>query len=189
MTTKSERVLFIEGTTDPTNGDLRVGFSNLLSQKLSGKMPRIVMGNGVSETMDKFKHAKLIPHKTAIIDLDGKGSSITLGQYDLAKSAKRKLHHVNSSDAVYLMVQKMEAWFLSQPEILNEHFCIKIKAPFDHPSKIENPDLELIRVTKQLKWKSYHKVRDGSRLLAKLDLPRLESVFEDVRDLIARFSL
>ncbi len=149
-------------------------------------MPRIIMGNGVSETMNKFNNAKHVPFKAAVIDLDGKGSSISQGNYDLAKAAKRNLHNIKSDDAVYFMVQQMEAWFLSQPEILKEYFRTEINIPFDHPSKIENPDIELKSMTRHLKSKSYHKVRDGSRLLPKLDLSKLESSFEDVNGLVTK---
>ena len=121
-----------------------------------------------------FKNAQAIPHKAAIIDLDGKGSSIRQGHYDVAKGNKKSLHGITTVDVVYFMVQKMEAWFLSQPEILKEYFGKDFNdIPFDHPSKIENPDTELMRMTQNLKAKSYHKVRDGSRLLGKLDLHNL----------------
>lgn len=46
--------LIVEGTTDTSNGDLRKGFNKLLSKKLSGKMPRIVMGDGKTQAINKF---------------------------------------------------------------------------------------------------------------------------------------
>jgi hypothetical protein len=188
MIGRSNKVLFIEGTADDTNGALRIGFGNLLKQELDGKMPRIIMGNGVSETINHFKN-KQSPQKATLIDLDGKGTNITQGNYDQAKTSKRKLHNLSSSDLVYFMVQKMEAWFLSQPDVLKKYFGKEFnKIPFDHPSKIELPDDILMDLTKELKFKSYHKVRDGSRLLEKLDLSKLKSSFPDVKELVEKLN-
>jgi len=181
----SEKVLFVEGTADDKNGDLRLGFGRLLSQKLFGKMPRIIMGNGISETADKYKNANGFKLKASLIDLDGKGDFVARGEYKEAKQTKMKYHNFKSSDNIYFMVQKMEAWFLSQPEVLRDYFQKDFKKiPFDHPSKIERPDDELRKFTQELKSKSYHKVRDGSRLLQKLNLSKLEATFEDVREMV-----
>ena len=60
MATKKTKVrLFIEGSTDDTNGDLRQGFIGLLRNVpiLTGKMPSIVLGGGVRQTIDKFSNA------------------------------------------------------------------------------------------------------------------------------------
>ncbi|MCD4665211.1 MAG: DUF4276 family protein [Bacteroidales bacterium] len=112
------KVLIIEGTTDTRNGILRQGFHKLLEQKLKGKMPRIVMGDGKNQAIDKFLHS--VNNKTPhlLIDLDGPKSK----RYeDIKKNNLSK-----NSDIVFYMIQEMEAWFLSQPEILDNYYHIKI---------------------------------------------------------------
>ena len=52
------KVLIIEGATDTRNGILRQGFHKLLVQKLEGKMPRIIMGEGKKQSIDKFLNYK-----------------------------------------------------------------------------------------------------------------------------------
>ena len=53
------KVIYIEGTQDLDNGDLRLAFAKLLEKELKGKMPRIVMGNGKGQTVDKFQSTPL----------------------------------------------------------------------------------------------------------------------------------
>ena len=103
MVTKRKKkvFLFIEGTSDDTNGDLRQGFENLLKKELAGKMPSIKLGDGMNQTIAKFSHTK--GGKFLLIDLDGVAETKAerLKQFDLPESK------------TFFMVQAMEAWFLS----------------------------------------------------------------------------
>jgi len=54
-----KKVLIIEGTKDESNGILRQGFNKLLSQKLKGSMPRIIMGEGKTQAIKKFKNYRI----------------------------------------------------------------------------------------------------------------------------------
>ncbi len=51
-------ILFVEGTSDDSNGDLRQGFENLLKKELAGKMPIIKLGDGINQTINKFKNTE-----------------------------------------------------------------------------------------------------------------------------------
>ena len=185
MVRNPKKILFIEGTRNDKNGNLGQGYSLLLRQKLSLKMPHIVMSNGIAEAIDKFKNSNRTNANLLLIDLDGKGDLIRQGDYRQTKIDKRVRHDINSYQYVFFMVQKMEAWFLSQPEILKDVFKKEFKKiPFDHPSKIEQPDEVLMELTRELKSNSYHKVNHGSRLLGKLNLAKLETDFEDVKELV-----
>lgn len=189
MVSRSTKVLFIEGTSDDTNGDLGRGFSALLKQKLASKMPRVIMGNGISETIDKYKNAKSYSLITVLVDLDGKGDMIRQGEFASSIETKRNYHELTDKDLIYFMIQKMESWFLSQPNVLKDYFKKEFKKiPFDHVSKIESPDIELMKMTRDLKFKSYHKVRDGSRLLERLNLEQLENTFPDVKEMIIKLT-
>ncbi len=102
-TKRPDRVLlFIEGTSDDSNGDLRQGFERLLKRDLAGKMPRIFFGNGQKQTIDEYKNTdvKLGDHRFLLIDLDGEDRDNLL-----------KINAL-SSGFVFFMVQEMEAWFL-----------------------------------------------------------------------------
>jgi hypothetical protein len=171
-------VLYIEGTTDDTNGDLRQGFHSLFFQKLEGNMPRIRMMDSQSQAMAKFKKPLLNDDPLLIIDLD--------------KPETHKVTFLNNenlkqqSEKVFFMLQEMEAWFLSQPDILDNFYKHKISSKIKRkPSEIENPSDELIKLTKNIpKKEHYHKVRHGVELLKLLNLNDLMKEFSDVKNLI-----
>lgn len=48
--------VYIEGEN---NANLRKAFSELLEQELKGEMPKIVLGDGISQTVNKFRSAPL----------------------------------------------------------------------------------------------------------------------------------
>ena len=165
-------VLFIEGTTDDTNGDLRQGFENLLKKELAEKMPRIKLGNGITQTIDKFSNTEGV--KFLLIDLDGN-----------AESKAERCKKLNLPESLtFFMVQAMEAWFLSQPDILNDFYKKDLKIPQKHASEIDKPDRELRKLTKNSDKKEYHKVRHAVELLSKLDVKKLKNDFPDFNNLI-----
>lgn len=171
-------VLYIEGTTDDTNGDLRQGFSSLLSQKLEGKMPRIRMAEGKSQAISKFKRPLKNDNPLLIIDLDKSvlHKNIFLQQENLTAQ----------SSTIFFMVQEMEAWFLSQPSILDNFYNHEISSKIKRSAiEIENPSDELIKLTKKIpKKEHYHKVKHGVELLKLLNLNKLMKDFSDVQNLV-----
>jgi len=97
------KVLFIEGTSDDTNGDLKQGFNKLLSQKLKGNMPKIIMGDNTTETLRKFRNYK-----------DGKGFVlIDLDDCEPKKASRLEEYKLKTGKYVFFMIQEMEARFLS----------------------------------------------------------------------------
>lgn len=179
-------ILFIEGESNSPNGDLRQGFSKLLGQKLKGKLPRIILGDGKSKAIDKFKNNQLKGDLfLLLIDLDkpekDKDSDLLENQL------------VSQKDNVFYMIQEMESWFLSQPEILDEFYGIdkqrkKIseKMPEKKASDFANPDEKLIELTKNTRKGEYHKIKHGVELLKLLDATQLEKDFPDFKNLIAK---
>jgi hypothetical protein len=173
-----DKVLIIEGAQDTRNGILRQGFNKLLSQKLEGKMPRIIMGEGKKQSIDIFLNSKTerIPH--LLIDLDG----------DESKKIKdlEDNNLASNSRVVYFMIQEMEAWFISQPMILDKYYCSKLslKIPKKHPKEIPNPSDFLYQITKMTKKGKYHKVKHAIDLLQQLNANQLMDDFEDFERLI-----
>ncbi len=103
-------ILFIEGEPNSPNGDLRMGYSKLLAQKLKGKMPRIIMGGGFSQggksqTIQKFKTHKL-------------NADVTLLLVDLDKPEKARENDLRKEELfehkknVFYMIKELESWFL-----------------------------------------------------------------------------
>ncbi|SDD33038.1 DUF4276 family protein [Williamwhitmania taraxaci] len=89
-------------------------------------------------------------------------------------------------DSVFFMIQEMEAWFISQPEIL-DHFYndnISNRLAKKHASLFEEPDKELQRITKNTARKTYHKVNHGAQLLKLLDIDKLMRDFPEFKRLI-----
>jgi len=182
MATKT--FLFIEGESNSPNGDLLFGYKKLLEQKLKGKMPRIILGDGKKQTIDKFLNNRFGADKNLLlIDLDAN---------EIEKENDLKENNLNSkSDFVFFMIHEMEAWFLSQPEILDGFYGVdsnkkKVsdKIPNKKVSDIPNPDEFLQNLTKNSKRGTYHKIKHAVELLILLDAPKLEKDFIDFKRLI-----
>ncbi len=184
-------ILFIEGEPNSPNGDLRAGFSKLLSQKLEGKLPKIIIGGGFSQggksqTIQKYKTNKLqCDFSLLLVDLD---KPETEREKDLELEGL-----VQNKADVFYMIQEMESWFLSQPEILDnfyglDNFKKKVseKLPKKKAAEIEHPDEELKRITKNSKKGEYHKIKHGVELLKLIDANKLEIEFIDFKRLISR---
>jgi hypothetical protein len=174
--------VFIEGSTDDTNGNLRIAFSELFKKLLAGNMPRIVMGNDTRQTLDKFINEKGADRKYALIDLDKPESE--------KEKVIEELAIKNYRDNVFFMIQEMEAWFISQPNILDDFYSTEIskKIPKKLATEIAHPDEELQKWTKDTKEK-YHKIKHGVELLQKLDARKLCEDFEDFEQLIKKLSI
>jgi hypothetical protein len=165
-------VLFVEGTSDDSNGDLRQGFESLLKKELAGKMPIIKLGNGINQTINKFKNTE--GGKLLLIDLDGVSDT---------RTERLKAYNLPENKA-FFMVQAMEAWFLSQPDMLKTYYKTDLKIPKKHANEISKPDVELQKITKNSVKKEYHKVRHAVELLSKLDVKKLQNDFPDFKNLL-----
>jgi len=167
--------LFIEGTNDISNGNLRQGFNKLLAKKLEGKMPTISMGDGKKQTIDKFKNSY---NSNILCDLDAPETNIS---NDLRENEISDLR-----DSVFYMIQEMEAWFISQPEILDNFYNADISKRLvkKHASLFEEPDKELQRITRDTARKTYHKVNHGALLLKMLNIDKLMQDFPEFKRLI-----
>ena len=109
---------------------------------LSGRMPRIVRGEGRSTTFRKFRTARRRTNELLLLLVDSEGPVVP------GRSAWEHLHNQDNwnqppgaaDDSAYLMVQVMETWFLADREALRRFFG---------PSLNENhfsqwPDLEAV---------------------------------------------
>lgn len=169
------KILFIEGES---SSPLKQGFYKLLIKKLKGCMPRLVMGDGVNTTVRKFLNNRQSEYGYLLIDLD---------YPDTEKDSQIANYHLpEKKDCVFFMIQEMEAWFLSQPEILDEFYRTKISHQIiKKPAKdILHPAEYLMDITKNTDKGVYHKIRHGVQLLMKLNADLLAEEFPDFRNLI-----
>ncbi len=179
-------LLFVEGESNSPNGDLRQGLSKLLEQKIKGKLPRIILGNGKMQTIDKFKNNRLLTDLSLLlIDLDKPETEI---ENDLIDN-----NLLNQKDCVFYMIQEMENWFLSQPEILDKFYgkdennkLISQKLPKKKAHEIEKPDEKLQEISKNTKRGEYHKIKHGIELLKLLDASKLEDDVPEFKRLIKK---
>jgi Domain of unknown function (DUF4276) len=84
------------------------------------------------------------------------------------------------------MIQEMEAWFISQPTILDKFYNHSISNKLAKKPAHEFPQLdkELQRITKDTSKGTYHKIRHGAQLLKLLDADKLCSDFKDFKRLV-----
>lgn len=170
------KALIIEGTTDTRNGNLRQGFHKLFARKLGSGVPQIIMGNGKQQAIKKFVYFRSPTSPNLLIDLDkeGRHKQVVLETNGLTEK----------TDFVYFMVQEMEAWFLSQPEILKSYYGEELKIPRISPQQIEKPSQILYHKTVSTIKGKYHKVKHAVDLLQMLDADILMNDFEDFKKLI-----
>ena len=181
-----KKVLYVEGTSDLDNGSLRKAFSDLLKKELTGKMPQIIMGDGISQTVDKFMSKPLLvnEHRFLLIDSD------QLFTEDVRKSIMKKYNDAkpNKKESMekgntFFMVQEVEAWILSQPEILEKAQINTSSLPKKNVMEITKPSEELARLYK-LSMKEYHKVIDFVKVFPGLDSKKLRDYFDEYDRLI-----
>ena len=179
-------ILFIEGEPNSPNGDLRQGFAKLLEKKVGGKLPKIIFGAGKTQTIDKFLNNRLNADSfLLLVDLDGPENTrdSDLSKYKLT----------NRSSDVFYMIQEMEAWFISQPDILDDFYGkdnngkkVSEKLTKREIGEIDDPKGELKKATKTSQKGVYQEISHGVELLKRLDTDRLCNAFIDVKNLIER---
>lgn len=109
-------VLYIEGTTSHDNGDLRKAFSKFLAKELNGRMPKIVMGDGKTQTIDKFYATPLKDGESRflLVDSDKQLPAVDERTEYTSFNKKRSNRLVDcTTENTFFMVQEAEAWILS----------------------------------------------------------------------------
>lgn len=177
---KNSKALFIEGERSEAIASLRQGFNKLFSQLLEGNMPKIYMGDGITITIKRFKNNKRDGISFILIDLDTDIENL--------ESRIDKLDLSNHTDNVFWMVQEMEAWFLSQPDVIDKLYGKNTSSKLTKKKAqlFKKPSTSLMDLTKSTKRGKYNKVRDAVDFLENLNAERLKIDFPQFKKLIER---
>jgi hypothetical protein len=204
-------VVFVEGGVIPQQNPsaqtfinsekLREGFHKLLSQIApeEGFNLEIRPGADFARSTQAFLEFETSEVKVLILDLDR--SKIH------RLSRLQELGLVESQDHVYFMIQEMEAWILSQPDIIegycSDHFIRSHSAKVFsedpvfklNPEDITYPSEKLHvvlaryflteKIGRMVKLK-YGKLKHGPAFIARLNANRLSEMFVDVQRLKAK---
>lgn len=186
MKTKIKKTLYIEGTSDLDNGNLRKAFSSLLEKELKRNMPQIIMGDGITQVIDKFMTKPLQPNEKRFLLVDAdtlltEDNRMTImAGYNNKKPVCRQLLN---KDNTFFMVQEAEAWILSQPDILEDADVSTASLPKRNVMEIAKPSGELARLYRKNN-KKYHKVSEFVKVFPRLDSSRLRVYFAEYNRLI-----
>lgn len=197
--------VFFEGGADPRsnpNADtfdntnrLRESFNKLLNSGFKEEQVRIQ----AKPAFSIFNFKKLIKNKEE--------NSLFLMDLDGAKVEKSQRINDNQltdiQEFIFFMIQRMEAWILSQPEVIEEVFSYyKSKFGFvkddnlildrdveniAKPDKVLNIILQRYFKSKEKKLK-YSKLKHPPDLIQNLDLQKLRNTFEDVERRILKIN-
>jgi len=204
-----EITIFVEGGVVPHDKDsvltvdnserFRESFRKLLNQLNINQNFKIIIENrgGYPHTIQSFKNnLQKNPNSLLLIDLDKPPTEreSQIAAFDLQKEQEK----------VFFMVQKMEAWILSQPEKIEECYKhLKRVKPEQsisednllkdkHPESVYQPDNVLNTILQRyfeyekqgkIKKKKYGKLKDAPDLLEKLEGEKLKKNFQDVQSL------
>ena len=198
--------VFFEGGADPKSNPnvatvdntlrLRESFNKLLNAAFEEEKVRIQAEPtySISNTVRIRESNSLI-----LIDLDG--------SKDKKKQRLNDNQLTDIQEFVFFMIQQMESWILSQPEVIEEVFK-KDKAKPDlvkddsqiknkHPETILNPDFVLDKILQRYfivkkgdkeKKLKYGKLKHSPDLIENLDINKLKNKFEDVEFLINKIN-
>jgi hypothetical protein len=160
------------------NGSLTKGLRHLFEKDFPGRMPKITVGTSTTEAIRKVVKGQA---DAAVVDLDASDS-------ERDKRLREFREHVGNTGEkqVYFMVQQMEAWFFSQPEILDEYYHLPIRQKYVNRDArlISDPARELRQLTVGTQKGRYQKIKHGIDLLLRIDPVRLANDFPDFRDVI-----
>ena len=184
-----------------SNNTLRLieAFNKLFSSGLTNKTIKIncISGGPDKQAAKEFKNSSLSPF--LLVDMEGKQETKPQRLSDIG------LQEHPNQEKIFFMIQKMEAWILSQPDKIEACFSLYRKPnkafPIEEdesikgkkPGNIVHPDRLLQAILKRnfeikrrdrVRDLEYGKLKNAPDLIASLDIQRLRNAFEDVDKLL-----
>lgn len=172
---------------------LRSSFYDLLNQELSDfdlEEVSLTFGGGWTSARKIFRQNKKDnPDDSTLLLID---SDVP----DNEKETERIKRKLEPKEDIFFMVQETEAWFLSQPKILEEQYGKKDNTIADliveKPQDYAKPSTILDNILKQhypekptnKNGNLYQKAKDDAALIKRLNLSKLKEDFDGVHRLI-----
>lgn len=181
-----KKVLYIEGTTCQENGSLRKSFYLLLNKSLGKNMPRIIMGDGKTQAVDKFHTTPVKDDEKRFLLVDSdepctNKQSLVDGLNKQRIPEQRKV--TATVDNTFFMIQEAETWIMSQPNVLKQQ-RIKTELLPKRPLKDVSDPSDVLADIYRKSGKEYHKVRDFIKLFPYLDAEKLEEFSSEYKALV-----
>lgn len=177
--------VFVEGGGDTRaqQAGARKAFRTLFEKAgLAGRLPRVEACGGRSETIRDFRTA-LRRNEDAVLLVDSEGpvgAGVSPEEY-LVQRGEWARDASTPGERIHLMVQVMEAWLVSQPEVLRDHFgsCFNASklAKTLHPESVAKVAVAkaLDDATRDCPGGAYSKKkRRGFEILERLEVAELE---------------
>lgn len=175
--------VYIEGEN---NANLRKAFFELLKKELKGNMPRIVLGDGISQTVDKFRSTPIEngEERFLLIDSDEPltNKADLVRRVNEEKCNQKNCIYEATVDNTFFMVQEVEAWILSQPDALKKRKITK-GLPLNNIESIKKPSEKLAEIYK-MNGKQYNKTREFSAVFKHIDSKKLKEFSSEYKALI-----
>ena len=188
--------LYVEGGGDSKalRAECRRGFSELLRRAgLAGHMPRIVACGGRANAYDSFCTASASPNsRLPMLLVDAEGPLQGAGTWDHLQTREGWARPRSATDdQCHLMVELMEAWFLSSRETLVRYYG----NGFRGNALPGNPEVEAIpkddvinglrQATRNTQKGRYDKGKHSFAILAELDLDRVQQAAPHAQRLVS----
>ncbi|MCX6647140.1 MAG: DUF4276 family protein [bacterium] len=178
--------IFIEGGGEgKTRHNLRLGFSEFIGgfSTLSGRSdkPRINCCGSRDKAFEKFYDEVIKnPSQISLLLVDSEGP-VTQSPVDHLRSRDNWDFSGIDPDHVHLMVQAMEAWFMTDKDALKEYF----KQGFKENALPRRPDVEEIpkddlkaslnNAASSTTKGEYREIRDGSEILKLINRDKIKT--------------
>ncbi len=183
-----KKVIYIEGTSETDNGSLRKAFSELLRKELAGDMPRIIMGDGKNQTIDKFHSTPVGKEEKRYLLFDSDEANPNKSSICSTINNEKPNRKIDAtSDNTFLMIQEVEAWILSQPDILHQRGIDISNFKVSNVGNVTKPSEKLADLYRKNQL-TYTKVREFVRVFPLLDTSKLKVECPEFKALIEALS-
>lgn len=179
-----KKVIYIEGTSETDNGSLRKAFSELLRKELAGDMPKIIMGDGKNQTIDKFHSTPTEKEEKRFLLFDSDEANPNKSSICKTINDSKSNRKIDATlDNTFLMIQEVEAWILSQPEILSQRGLNVSKLNITDVETVSKPS-EMLSDLYRKNQLAYTKVREFVKVFPLLDTSKLKEDCPEFKALI-----
>ncbi|MGB0383916.1 MAG: DUF4276 family protein [Ardenticatenaceae bacterium] len=175
--------IYVEGGGDSRNqkAQIRQGFSKFLRKAL-GKNIKVIACGSRTHTFRDFKNAlKRHPNAFNVLLVDSEGPVRKIPWEHLRERDGWQKPPHTTNEQCHLMVQMMEAWLIADLKALKEFYQQGFNAnPIPKTrniEKISKKQLEqaLKSATKKTKKGTYHKMKHGPIILARIDVNKVRA--------------